>query len=167
MSIFIYKVYTYVHCRDMFCAGRVPEEDLKRTMQACGGCIQSTVASLEKDDKVLGSCALFEEKQIGGDRCVRLTGRLFGYYIVVVWLFMDDLVYSVLNFLTFHRHLPTLVAGLAETLPFRPFFSELLCLQPALRSCPHLYLKAFYCVIVKRNISSSTCLLHVSFDRRI
>ena len=71
----------------MFCAGRVPEEDLKRTMQACGGCIQSTVASLEKDDKVLGTCALFEEKQIGGDRFVRLPGRLFGYYIVVTWLF--------------------------------------------------------------------------------
>ena len=25
--------------RDMFCAGRVPEEDLKRTMKACGGSI--------------------------------------------------------------------------------------------------------------------------------
>ena len=59
-----------VCCRDMFCAGRVPEEDLKRTLQACGGCIQSTVASLEKDDTVLGTCALFEEKQVGGDRYV-------------------------------------------------------------------------------------------------
>ena len=59
-----------VCCRDMFCAGRVPEEDLKRTLQACGGCIQSTVASLEKDDGVLGTCSLFEEKQVGGDRYV-------------------------------------------------------------------------------------------------
>jgi T-complex protein 1 subunit eta len=48
--------------RDMFCAGRVPEEDLTRTMKACGGCIQSTVHDL--DDDTLGSCAFFEEKQV-------------------------------------------------------------------------------------------------------
>ena len=53
-------------CRDMFCAGRVPEEDLKRTMQACGGAIVSTVTGL-KDD-ALGSSLLFEERQIGGER---------------------------------------------------------------------------------------------------
>lgn len=29
--------------RDMFCAGRVVEEDLKRTQKACGGSIQTTV----------------------------------------------------------------------------------------------------------------------------
>lgn len=52
--------------RDMFCAGRVAEEDLKRTMQACGGCIQSTVTGISDD--VLGTCELFEENQIGGER---------------------------------------------------------------------------------------------------
>nr|XP_022912239.1 T-complex protein 1 subunit eta [Onthophagus taurus] len=52
--------------RDMFCAGRVPEEDLKRTMKACGGAIMTTVHDLQ--DSVLGTCAQFEEKQIGGDR---------------------------------------------------------------------------------------------------
>ena len=53
---------------DMFCAGRVPEEDLKRTMKACGGSILTTVANLTSD--VLGTCAVFEETQIGGERYV-------------------------------------------------------------------------------------------------
>jgi len=52
--------------RDLFCAGRVTEEDLKRTMKACGGCIQSTVEGLATSS--LGSCAVFEEKQIGCER---------------------------------------------------------------------------------------------------
>ena len=59
----------------MFCAGRVPEEDLHRTMNACGGSIQTTVADLKEvaagdndPNSVLGRCALFEEKQIGGER---------------------------------------------------------------------------------------------------
>jgi T-complex protein 1 subunit eta len=58
--------------RDMFCAGRVPEEDLTRTMKACGGSIQSTVHDL--NDDTLGSCAFFEEKQVGGDRYNFFTG---------------------------------------------------------------------------------------------
>ncbi|TSL41001.1 T-complex protein 1 subunit eta [Bagarius yarrelli] len=52
--------------RDLFCAGRVQEEDLKRTMMACGGSIQTSVSALTDD--VLGSCQLFEEVQVGGDR---------------------------------------------------------------------------------------------------
>ena len=50
----------------MFCAGRVPDEDLKRTLQACGGAIQTTVANMTED--VLGTCETFEEIQIGGER---------------------------------------------------------------------------------------------------
>lgn len=50
----------------MFCAGRVVEEDLKRTMKACGGAIQTSVNSMT--DNVLGRCELFEEEQIGGER---------------------------------------------------------------------------------------------------
>ena len=42
----------------MFCAGRVPDDDLKRTMKACGGTVMTTVHDL-KDS---------EEIQIGGDR---------------------------------------------------------------------------------------------------
>lgn len=62
----------YFADRDMFCAGRVAEDDLKRTMQACGGSIQSTVTGLT--DEFLGTCELFEEKQIGGDRYNLFTG---------------------------------------------------------------------------------------------
>ena len=50
----------------MFCAGRVVDEDLQRTMKACGGAIQSTVHDL--DDSTLGTCETFEEKQVGGER---------------------------------------------------------------------------------------------------
>ncbi len=56
----------YFADRDMFCAGRVPDEDLRRTMKACGGSILTTVADL--GDSVLGSCQHFEERQIGGER---------------------------------------------------------------------------------------------------
>ena len=50
----------------MFCAGRVVEEDLKRTMKACGGSIQTSANNLTPD--VLGTCELFEEIQVGGER---------------------------------------------------------------------------------------------------
>ncbi|KAL8570398.1 T-complex protein 1 subunit eta [Nucella lapillus] len=56
----------YFADRDMFCAGRVPEEDLRRTMKACGGSIQTTAQSLTPD--VLGSCEIFDEVQIGRER---------------------------------------------------------------------------------------------------
>jgi len=56
----------YFSDREMFCAGRVPEEDLTRTMKSCGGAIQSTVHDL--NDDTLGTCETFEEKQIGGER---------------------------------------------------------------------------------------------------
>jgi T-complex protein 1 subunit eta len=56
----------YFADRDMFCAGRVVDDDLKRTMQACGGSIQSTVSNMADD--VFGTCELFEELQIGGER---------------------------------------------------------------------------------------------------
>eukprot|EP01147_Barroeca_monosierra_P000562 gene562-3879_t len=52
--------------RDVFCAGRVPEDDLQRTRKACGGSIQSSVNNLISD--VLGDCEHFEERQVGGER---------------------------------------------------------------------------------------------------
>ncbi|XP_050425022.1 T-complex protein 1 subunit eta [Adelges cooleyi] len=58
--------------RDMFCAGRVVDEDLKRTMKACGGVIVATTYDL--NDSVLGKCESFEEKQIGGDRFNLFSG---------------------------------------------------------------------------------------------
>merc|ERR1719511_365730 len=56
----------YFADRGVFCAGRVPEEDLNRTMKAVGGSIQTTVNDLSDD--TLGGCELFEEKQVGGER---------------------------------------------------------------------------------------------------
>uniref|UniRef100_A0A9J7YVF9 T-complex protein 1 subunit eta n=1 Tax=Cyprinus carpio carpio TaxID=630221 RepID=A0A9J7YVF9_CYPCA len=46
--------------------GGALEEDLKRTMMACGGSIQTSVGALTDD--VLGQCELFEEVQVGGER---------------------------------------------------------------------------------------------------
>lgn len=62
----------YFADRDMFCAGRVVDEDLKRMLKACGGAILTTVTGL--DDSVLGTCHSFEEKQIGGERFNFFTG---------------------------------------------------------------------------------------------
>lgn len=56
----------YFADRDMFCAGRVPEEDFKRTMKACGGAVMTTAYDI--NDSVLGRCENFEEVQIGGER---------------------------------------------------------------------------------------------------
>merc|ERR1712088_1218905 len=62
----------YFADRHLFCAGRVTEEDLNRTMKSCGGSIQTTVHDL--NDATLGECALFEEKQVGGERYNFFTG---------------------------------------------------------------------------------------------
>ena len=61
----------YFADRDMFCAGRVPEDDLNRTMKACGGSILTTVQDLV--DSNLGFCETFEEVQIGGERSVHFS----------------------------------------------------------------------------------------------
>ena len=56
----------YFADRGIFCAGRVPEADLVRTVKAVGGAIQTSVNDLKPEH--LGSCAKFEEVQIGGKR---------------------------------------------------------------------------------------------------
>ena len=61
----------------MFCAGRVQEEDLKRTQKACGGAIITTVENLSQANqapKVFGTCEVFEEMQIGSERYNIFTG---------------------------------------------------------------------------------------------
>jgi len=58
--------------RDIFCAGRVPDNDLRRTMKACGGAIQTSVNSITED--VLGTCDKFEERKVGGERYNFFTG---------------------------------------------------------------------------------------------
>ncbi|KAI8799602.1 chaperonin Cpn60/TCP-1 family [Cladochytrium replicatum] len=57
----------YFADRDIFCAGRVPSEDLQRVVKAVGGSVQSSVNDI-KPKLHLGTCAKFEERQIGGER---------------------------------------------------------------------------------------------------
>eukprot|EP01134_Creolimax_fragrantissima_P000138 CFRG0138T1 len=61
----------YFADRDVFCAGRVSLDDLRRTVKACGGAVQSTCSDLSNS---LGECELFEETQIGGERFNFFTG---------------------------------------------------------------------------------------------
>lgn len=56
----------YFADRNIFCAGRVASEDMDRVIKAVGGSIQSTCSNFVESD--LGSCALFEEVQIGSER---------------------------------------------------------------------------------------------------
>jgi len=62
----------YFADRDLFCAGRVQEEDLKRTQKACGGSVITTVHDIS--ESVLGTCDTFKEIQIGGERYNLFTG---------------------------------------------------------------------------------------------
>ncbi|CAG9329164.1 CCT7_2 [Blepharisma stoltei] len=56
----------YFADRQLFCAGRVPIEDLQRIAKASGGQILTTVSNVPAE--ALGSCAIFEEVQLGGER---------------------------------------------------------------------------------------------------
>lgn len=56
----------YFADRDMFCAGRVPESDMKRIAAATGAVKQTSMNDLTED--VLGTCGLFEEKRVGSER---------------------------------------------------------------------------------------------------
>lgn len=56
----------YFADRNLFCAGRVPGEDLARVSKATGGAIQTSVHNL--NEEILGACGVFEERQVGGQR---------------------------------------------------------------------------------------------------
>lgn len=56
----------YFADRDIFCAGRVASDDMERVCQATGASIQSTCSDIQ--DRHLGTCGSFEERQIGGER---------------------------------------------------------------------------------------------------
>lgn len=60
--------------RDIFCAGRIPIDDLKRVIQSVGGSIQSTTSDIKESH--LGSCESFEERQIGAERYNVFQGGL-------------------------------------------------------------------------------------------
>jgi len=52
--------------RGVFCAGRVPQEDVTRIQKSTGAIIQTTVNNMAKE--ALGTCKEFEEVQIGAER---------------------------------------------------------------------------------------------------
>ncbi|GLH03453.1 T-complex protein 1 subunit alpha [Gryllus bimaculatus] len=62
----------YFADRNVFCAGRVPDEDMDRTLKACGGSLVSVVQDIS--DLNLGSCKTFEERQVGNERYNIFTG---------------------------------------------------------------------------------------------
>ncbi len=66
----------YFADRDIFCAGRVTEEDMVRVSRAVGAVVQTTMNGVIEADyeRILGQCAKFEEVQIGNERYNMFTG---------------------------------------------------------------------------------------------
>lgn len=62
----------YFADRGVFCAGRVGKDDIERVCRATGARMQTTVYGLTSD--VLGTCAVFQEKQVGASRYNLFTG---------------------------------------------------------------------------------------------
>jgi len=62
----------YFADRDIFCAGRVTNDDMQRVTLATGGSILSTCSKIPVE--ALGHCNLFEERQIGNERFNFFTG---------------------------------------------------------------------------------------------
>lgn len=72
----------YFADRDIFCAGRVAEEDLQRVAAATGGTVQTSVNNVI--DEVLGSCEVFEERQVGNERFNIFSGCPSGQTATIV-----------------------------------------------------------------------------------
>ncbi|XP_064994723.1 T-complex protein 1 subunit eta-like isoform X1 [Musa acuminata AAA Group] len=72
----------YFADRDIFCAGRVTEEDLLRVAAATGGTVQTSVNNVI--DEVLGSCEVFEERQVGNERFNIFNGCPSGQTATIV-----------------------------------------------------------------------------------
>lgn len=62
----------YFADRGIFCAGRVPEADMRRVSMATGATIQTTVSNVIPE--VMGHCEKFEERQVGNERYNLFTG---------------------------------------------------------------------------------------------
>lgn len=56
----------YFADRDIFCAGRVGDDDIKRVRKATGATINHTCNDIREES--LGTCGFFEEKTIGAER---------------------------------------------------------------------------------------------------
>jgi len=62
----------YFADRDVFCAGRVPQDDLERVATATGAVVQTSLEDLSPN--VLGLCDKFEERQVGSERYHFVSG---------------------------------------------------------------------------------------------
>jgi T-complex protein 1 subunit eta len=56
----------YFSDRGIFCAGRVPDDDMRRVARATGASVQTSIFNLTSD--VIGTCGVFEEVQLGDER---------------------------------------------------------------------------------------------------
>jgi len=63
----------YFADRGLFCAGRVPGDDMERVCKATGAVVQTSLLDLDRTC-VLGECAHFEERQVGNERYNVFTG---------------------------------------------------------------------------------------------
>lgn len=72
----------YFADRDVFCAGRVAEEDLQRVASATGASVQTSVNNIVPE--VLGLCEIFEEKQVGNERFNIFSGCPSGETATIV-----------------------------------------------------------------------------------
>eukprot|EP00250_Pteridium_aquilinum_P029667 c39928_g1_i1 orf=514-2196(-) len=72
----------YFADRDIFCAGRVAEEDLQRVASATGASVQTSVNNIVPE--VLGLCEVFEEKQVGNERFNIFSGCPSGETATIV-----------------------------------------------------------------------------------
>lgn len=57
---------------NVFCAGRVPDDDMGRLAKCTGGTVLTTTSNI--DQKALGTCKMFEERQVGSKRFNVFTG---------------------------------------------------------------------------------------------
>ena len=72
----------YFADRGLFCAGRVPEDDVSRLARATGAMLQTSLNDISLS--VLGRCARFEERQIGDERFNVFTGCTKGQSCSIV-----------------------------------------------------------------------------------
>jgi len=107
----------YFADNDIFCAGRVPMDDLQRVAASCGGTMQATCNGLSSS--VLGHCELFEEKQVGGERFNFFTGCKAAKSVTILLRggaeqFIDEAERSLQDAILSTRRLvknPSIVAG--------------------------------------------------------
>eukprot|EP01126_Amoeba_proteus_P017649 TRINITY_DN185_c0_g1_i5.p1 TRINITY_DN185_c0_g1~~TRINITY_DN185_c0_g1_i5.p1 ORF type:complete len:565 (+),score=154.58 TRINITY_DN185_c0_g1_i5:196-1890(+) len=66
----------------IFCAGRVPGDDLSRVSKATGAAVQTSLQNVLPEH--LGTCLLFEERQVGGQRYNFFTGCKLGKTATII-----------------------------------------------------------------------------------